>query len=1312
MALSAGEAARVGGPLVFISYSHKDRDWLNPFLVMLKPLAGKGVQVWADNSIEAGDTWSDEIDEAIKRAVAALLLVSPDFLASPFIVERELPALAERRATLVPVLVRPCLWKEVPRLVEVEWAHDPDMDGPLAKARGARREARIASVCERVDGAVAKRVSSASAPPRPRAPGEVDPGGGRDGRAEPLVGVSPGRLDGVPDLPPGFVALPEVDQVVDALLSAGSGAVGVAGDRRSLGLFGQGGVGKSVLAAAVARHAQARAAFPDGVFWVTLGEHANLLSAQLDLLARLGVAGITDCSFGEARDILARTLAEKRALLVVDDVWSEAAAVAFEPGGPWSRVLYTTRDADTLGPVRASVQELGRLPDMAARQLLAALSGTPLDRLPGSVEEVLVATGRVALALALVAATVKSGASWDQVAAELAEAGQVFGDHPYAEAFKALGVATARLSPPARAAYLSLAVFPRDTRVATRAVARYWERVLGSSADETSAQLGALAERGLLVFDRDGFSFHDLQHDYLLLQVDSLALGHADLLSCYQRLLGDRGWWELPVDEPYIADHLVYHLVGAGERSALVATLTDAAYLAVRIVGEGVHAAESDVRLAATALPNDERLDGLRQWLAQNGHLFSGFDTPGALAPTLFGRLGPPAPTLSVDGLRALNPSPYLWVRWGLSAPPPGLVRALRGHPGGMTPLLFSDGRLVASAGQVEVLAFSPDGRLLASAGRDWMVRLWDPASGAQPARLIGRHEWIPQALAFSPDGQLLASADASGTVRLWDVASGVQRDVLTGFGRGTMAFSADGRLLASSGSGGDEQVTVWVWDMASEVQRASLSGGHKGEYGVWALAFSPEGRLLASGGLDGVRLWDVINGTLRASLGGYGDSASTLAFSPDGRLLACGGVHEVRIWDPAKVAERFRLETGHEGSVKALAFSPDGRILASADNRLVRLWDLAGGAERSKRSGPPDVPAGMSTQPSEPSWLARVGKRLPLMRRVRTVSSPFGVFDDESVDALAFSPDGRLLASAGARGSVRLWAPASAIGPGSPSSGSGWVQALAFSPDGRVLASAGPQGVRLWDSASGDERANLSVPASFGAKAFSPDLQLLAFAADDETVQLWDLASGAQRASLRFQGDLARALAFSPDGRLLASVDHHTVRWWDLASGAEQAIPSGSYMLPAPIAFSADGRLLALADYRGWVELWDVASGGKWASLRGQSESVHALAFSPDGRLLASAGRDETVRLWDPASRAERVGLSLQGDLVRALAFSPDGRLLASAGDDGTVRLWDPFSGQNKGSIRLDGDITTLAWDGSKIGVGLARQVVLLTVE
>jgi WD40 repeat protein len=188
------------------------------------------------------------------------------------------------------------------------------------------------------------------------------------------------------------------------------------------------------------------------------------------------------------------------------------------------------------------------------------------------------------------------------------------------------------------------------------------------------------------------------------------------------------------------------------------------------------------------------------------------------------------------------------------------------------------------------------------------------------------------------------------------------------------MAFSADGRLLASSGSGGDEDVTLSVWDVASGIQRASLSG-HKGKWGVWALAFSPDGRLLASGGLDGVRLWDLINGTQRASLGGREDSTGTLAFSPDGRLLACGGFHRVRIWDPATVAERFRLETGDDGSVQALAFSPDGRILASADNRIVRLWDLTGGAERSNRSAPHDVPSGMSTQPTEPSWLVRVGE-------------------------------------------------------------------------------------------------------------------------------------------------------------------------------------------------------------------------------------------------------------------------------------------------------------------------------------------------
>jgi WD40 repeat protein len=270
-----------------------------------------------------------------------------------------------------------------------------------------------------------------------------------------------------------------------------------------------------------------------------------------------------------------------------------------------------------------------------------------------------------------------------------------------------------------------------------------------------------------------------------------------------------------------------------------------------------------------------------------------------------------------------------------------------------------------------------------------------------------------------------------------------------------------------------------------------------------------------------------------------------------------------------------------------------------------------------------------------------------------------------------------------------------------------GSVISVAFSLDGKLLATGCEDNTaRLWEVATGKE-----VVAFRGhekgvmAVAFSPDGRLLATGSDDNTARLWGVATGKEVVAFRGHEKGVMAVAFSPDGKLLASgSDDGTARLWEVASGKEIAVLRGHGGAVWSVAFSPDGKLLATGSFDDTARLWEVAMGNQIMIFGGshedvtksvevvklptgeeikmsrvrQEELVKSVAFSPDGRLLAAGSqvlaigsRENTARLWEVATGKEIVAFRGHEAAVNSVAFSPDGKRLATGSMDNTARLW-----------------------------------------
>jgi len=517
---------------------------------------------------------------------------------------------------------------------------------------------------------------------------------------------------------------------------------------------------------------------------------------------------------------------------------------------------------------------------------------------------------------------------------------------------------------------------------------------------------------------------------------------------------------------------------------------------------------------------------------------------------------------------------------------------------------------LTGHTDRVSKVVFSPDGtRLVTSSGLvgadtvDHTAKVWDAATGKELLTLMGHTNGVPS-VAFSPDGRRLATASHDKTAKIWDAVTGKELLTLTGH-TGVVpgvAFSPNGKRLATGSGDG----TVKVWDAATGQLLMTILA-HVAA--VNSVAFDSAGTRMATTSTDGkAKVWDSANGQLLLTLAGHSATANQAVFSPDDtRVATASSDTTAKVWDVSPAGGREWLTlANHTGGVLSVAYSTDGRRIATASaDKTAKVWDALTGKELLTLCCHADElrdivfsPDGSrlvtsSNDQTLKVWDATTGKEL-LTIPTQSYRTVYGLH-------VAISPDGQRIAAPGpgiiqtttGTGVLKLWDIKSGKEVLTLSGHKGAVYAVAFSPDGkRIATGSSDRTVKVWDAETGKEL--LTLVGNTGPVldvSFSPDGRQIATNGGGGP-KVWDAASGQVLLTLTGHTGQARSSVFSPDGTRLATASGDgTTKVWDvsLASGRQEQ-PLTLYGHSAAVfraVFNPDGKRLATASSDGTARVY-----------------------------------------------------------------------------------------------------------------------------
>lgn len=1042
------------------------------------------------------------------------------------------------------------------------------------------------------------------------------------------LGAAPKR-SWTPELPEHQVRR-DLKQLTDDVIAGGVMAI-----------TGMGGVGKSVIAAAVARDPDVQVAFPD-VVWIRL-DARPLVTHQAQLARAMTDAPVEFVDVSQGRDHLARSLASARCLLVLDDVHEREQLDAFNVIGPHCAMLFTTRNQGLAAAVTARAHEVNILKENDARTLLATWVALPASDLPPQADTIIKECGGLPLALAMSGALLRTGhRSWEWLLRRLRDArldrvAAALPGYEHASVRAALDVSIDELEdadlPDARERYVELAVFAGRSRIPLSAMGALW----GISADDTEDYAALFADRSVAAREDDDVVLHDLLLDVVAERAEPrLPALHQALCDGYAARC-PAGWASGPVDG-YFFERIRHHLRAAGRDDEAEGLLRSFAWIRAKLAAVGVAGLAADyddgdrlgaaLGLSATALARD----------------------PGALSGQLLGRLeGSDGPAIAALVRESDEGAVRPWLR---------PLAATLTRPGGPVRLIHRIAPSLTGARRIGhgSVAASADDRVAVSA--DWWsdqegghtleALAWELGRNRAPRRLDAGD--AGSLIAVSADGRVAAFTSGPGMVRVLDVRTGeLVAEKRVQLNPKVIAIASEPlRIVVGNNIG-----FISCWDPATDTitehrtsdSAAPIRGLVVTDSGRRAIILDQDGHLISTG----LPAFDCVIEL------GCEPRATVMAASSDGAFAVTGGEEDtwIRLWNASNVEEPHGLRELDGGIASIAVAGDDMACIALWDGRIVVI-SLKTGDVVSETD--PGSVAALAASPAAHIALARVDDRL-LELDVRARSSA----SDVEATCATVTRDGAAAFAGTKHGLLyRYTLDATGVNAQAVARCEGVSRRLRF--DG------------AWTGEVPVMDVTKTPPAEFPwpwhermvAVATSSRGEWVAWTTSDLRLTIWQDRT-APPTSVSWRGGMGMgAVAISADDAVVASRDG-TICVGDRHGDAYDKWPAPDDREDRVLAAAACDASHRLLGTRHGRLVYEPRVG---LSLRVQAHSgpVQALAMV-DGTLAVSGAVDGTLAAWPVGQDPVRV--RAHSDAVVAVAAAPTGNFAMSASEGGEVVLW-----------------------------------------